>query len=517
MFTRDDPGPRELRLANYSWPNLILLPALMGALHATTYTLIISLFLDRAFGFSGGRPAPWPGAIVLIWLASFWTTRVIGRLSLGSRTGQVVSLVSWLATLLLWFAAEPVYREARIWSDPGSLVQDNAYLIPPLLIAMITWWQGIRYATDQSSITAEDTRGAVQRSWLIMGGSIVLAIFIGGDTGDLAMQSARFAVPLLLILSLALVAGAELETTRRIAARRGGHPPGWARWFRLVSGLSTFVVFVTIVVLALLGPQVLGAVVDVLFAVLRLVGTAIGYILYAVLFTLFQIVMGFVWLLEQVFGDVFGPIGPPEVPVINPPGGEELLPEEQEPTEQWEYAILLRWVVLGLVLIALAIVLFRITRRSSTQDDEGIVEEHRDSVFSADLARQQLRDLFRRRQREERRRPLDLDRNPADVRDVMRYLETLAVRQGVGRREAETSSDFLERLRAVWSGVSPSLLDFNGRYQRIRYGDHPDTRDGPEYEPSLRDWTDVWTRRKDIEIEPAASSGKQDVGKDTTR
>lgn len=436
---------------------------------------------------------------MLIWLASFWTTRAISRLAVGARAGQLVSLVCWLLTLLLWFAAEPVYREARIWSDPGSLVQGNAYLIPPLLISMITWWQGIRYATDQSSLTAEDTRGTVQRSWLIMGGSIVLAIFVGGDTGDLAMRAARIAVPLLLILSLALVAGAELETTRRIAVRRGGHPPGWARWFRLVSGLSTFVVVITIVVLALLGPHVLGAVVEVMFAVLRLVGTVIGYILYAVLFTLFQIIMGFVWLLEELFGDIFGPITPPEAPVINPPVGEELFPEEQEATEQWEYAILLRWVVLGLVLIALAVVLFRITRRSSPASDEGIVEEHRDSVFSADLARQQLRDLFRRRQREERHRPLDLDGNPADVRDVMRYLETLAVRQGVGRREAETSSDFLERLRAVWSGVSPSLLDFNGRYQQIRYGDHPDTRDGPEYGPALRDWTEVWARRKDAE------------------
>lgn len=517
MFARNDPAPRQPRSASYSWPNLILLPALMGAVHATTYTLLIVLFLDRAFGFSGGRPAPWPGAIALIWLASFWTTRVIGRLSLGGRAAQVASLVCWLATLLLWFAAEPVYHEARIWSDPGSLVQGNAYLIPPLLIAMITWWQGIRYAVDQPSLTAEDTRGTVQRSWLVLGGSIVLAIFIGGDTGGLAMRAARIAVPLLLIFSLAVVAGAELETTRRIAVRRGGNPPGWARWFRLVSGLSTFVVIITIVVLALLGPQVLSAVVELMFAVLRLVGTALGYVIYAVFFTLYQIILGFVWLLEELFGDIFGPLQQPDVPMMNPPVGEQLFPEEQGTTEQWKYAILLRWVALGLVLIALAIVLFKITRRSSPTSEDGIVEEHRDNVFSADLARQQLRDLLRRRQRNDRHRPLDLDGNPADVRDIMRYLETLAVRQGVGRKAAETSSDFLERLRAVWSGVSPSLLDFNGRYQRIRYGDHPDMREGPEYGPSLKDWTEVWNRRKDVEIEPAAKDARARMGGDHRR
>jgi hypothetical protein len=82
----------------------------------------------------------------------------------------------------------------------------------------------------------------------------------------------------------------------------------------------------------------------------------------------------------------------------------------------------------------------------------------------------------------------------------MRYLETLAGRQGVARRMNETSTDFLERLRAAWSGVAPSLLDLNGRYQRIRYGEYPDTRDGPEYEPSLRDWSEVWRRRKDVPL-----------------
>lgn len=515
MFTRDDPLPRERRSVSYSWPNLILLPALMGALYATTYTVLFHLFLSEWFGFSAGHPAPWPGAIMLIWLASFWTSRALGRFSLDPRAGQLLSLLAWLATLLLWFAAEPVYREARIWNDPASLVEANAYLIPPLLISMITWWQGIRYATDQFSITAEETRGTVQRSWLVLGGSIMLAIFVGGDTGGEAVRSARFAVPLLLILSLAVVAGAELETTRRIAVRRGGQPPGWERWFRLVGGLSTFVILLTVIVLALLGPEVLNALVALMASALRLLGLAVGYILYAVIFTMYQIFTGFLWLLREIFGDVFGPIDLPQNPPISPPTNpQELLPD-QESGEQWEYAILLRWVLLGIVLAALALLLFRVTRRSTAASDEGIVEEHRDSVFSADLARKQLRDLFRRRQREERHLPLDLNDSPASVREIMRYLETLAVRQGVGRREAETSSDFLERLRAVWSGVSPSLLDFNGRYQRIRYGDHPDSRDGPEYEPSLRDWTDVWTRRKDIEIDPTTKAGKQDREKDT--
>lgn len=499
MFTRDDPTPRQRRAASYAWPNLILLPALMGALHAVTYTLLFHLFLGEDFGLSAGHPPPWPGAIMLIWLASFWTTRAVGRLPGDDRIGQGISLVCWLATLFVWFAAEPVYRDARIWSDPGSLVEGNAYLVPPLLISMVTWWQGLRYAMDQPSMTAEDTRGTVQRAWLVLGGSLLLAIFIGGETGDEAIRAARIAVPLLLILSLAVVAGAELETTRRIAVRRGAQPPGWERWFRLVSGLGAFVIVLTIVILALLGPEVLSAIVAAMFTALRAIGLVVGYVVYAIIFALYQLFMGIVWILEGLFGQSFGRFGPPAVPPMVPMPINEALFPEQEPTEQWEYAILLRWVVLGLVLLALAIVLFRIARRSGRPSDQGIVEAQRDSVFSADLARQQLRDLLRRQRREERPRPLNLDGTPVNVRDVMRYLETLAARQGVGRRAAETSSDFLDRLRAVWSGVSPSLLDLNARYHRIRYGEHPDTQESPDYPPCLKDWTEVWRRRKDAE------------------
>jgi len=266
-----------------------------------------------------------------------------------------------------------------------------------------------------------------------------------------------------------------------------------------VSGLGFFVIVLTIVILALLGPEVLSAIVAAMFTAIRAIGLVVGYIVYAIIFALYQLFMGFVWILEGLFGQSFGRFGPPSAPPMIPMPIDDALFPEQEPTEQWEYAILLRWVVLGLVLLALAIVLFRITRRSGPPSDQGIVETERDSVFSADLARRQLRDLLRRQRGEERRQPLDLDGTPVNVRDVMRYLETLAMRQGVGRRAAETSSDFLDRLRAVWSGVSPSLLDLNGRYQRIRYGEHPDTQESPDYPPSLKDWMEVWRRRKEAQ------------------
>ena len=131
-------------------------------------------------------------------------------------------------------------------------------------------------------------------------------------------------------------------------------------------------------------------------------------------------------------------------------------------------------------------------------------------MFSADLARKQLRDLFRRRQREQRLPRLDLDRPPKTVREAMVYLETLAVRQGVARHDTENSGDFTARLRAVWPGVGAPLVDFPHRYERVRYGETADDPGSPDAEAARQDWARVWEVRKNAPPppEPDGKPGK---------
>jgi hypothetical protein len=498
-----------------SWPTVIMIPILIGVLHACAFSLLVKLFLGESFGLSGGHPAPWPGAIAILFVVSFWTNRYLGRFKLAAGWIQALTFGCWLVSYLAWVLLEPAYRDTTVWSHPSQFVQSEAYLIPPLLIAMVVWWSGMSHASNIANLSAEDIRSTVQRDWLILFASILLAALVGGEAGEAAISAARVAVPLQLIASLALVAGAEVEATRRMASQRGSQPPGWGRWIRLVGGLAAGVLVLTLIVLALLSPSALGAVVGGIALVARAIAVVLGYVLLAIVWAVFQIVIAISRLLEWLFGDIFGPI---EQPTMTGPPAMNMDPivREEGEAQQWEYAILLRWAAIVAVVVVAAVILFRVTRKGADTEDEGDVDEQRDSVFSADLARQQLRDLFRRRRREQRPARLDLDRPPKTVRETMVYLETLAARQGVARRDTESSADFTARLRAVWPGAGAPLIDFPHRYDPVRYGETADDPGSPDAEAARQDWARVWEVRKNVPPppEPDGTPKGQAAGRD---
>jgi hypothetical protein len=79
------------------------------------------------------------------------------------------------------------------------------------------------------------------------------------------------------------------------------------------------------------------------------------------------------------------------------------------------------------------------------------------------------------------------------VRDAWRYLQVLAVRQEVARREEETPQDFAARLRGVWPGTATSLNDLAARYERSRYGEIDSE---PDFRAAVDDWADIYRRRR---------------------
>lgn len=478
-----------------TWPTLILIPGLVAILHSCAYSVLIQLFLGPTFGLSAGHPAPWPGAIGVIFMLSFWTNRFIGRWERSGVIGQIATFLAWAVAWLGWIAIDPAYNETTFWSHPGRLVHEDAWLIPPLLISLITWWIGLLYAATIASISAEELRTTVQRDWMVLFGSIILGAIIGGDAASAGINAARIAVPLQLLVSVALIAGAETEVTRRMAIRRGGTAPGWGRWLRLVSTIGAAIIVLTVVVLALLSPGALDAIMGAILTVLRWVGFVLQYVLYAIVWTLFTILGAIARLFNYLFGDMFGPVEPPVMPVAPQMEGIDQMQEQGE-VGAWEYAHLLRWGLLGAVILTVVVVLFRLTRRAESNEDDGIVDEQRESVFSTDLARQQLRDLFRRRQKGAPPPRLDLDRPPANLREAMVYLEVLARRQGEGRRPDETPEDFAARLRAHWAGVSAPLVQFPGQYDRVRYGE--ESRPGDD-DIAAATWSQIWKARKAAE------------------
>jgi hypothetical protein len=491
-----DRPRRRRRWRVRRWPELVLLPVLVAIVQALAITPTLYLFFGEEFGLTGGRPVMWPGGIALLGLAGFWSAKAVQRITLNPNVFPVVLGGAWLLAVGVWIGLEPAYGLRGLLLEPGSLVGERGYLIAPLLLSLGVWWQGFRYASVSYLLSSEEVRGSTQRAWLVLIGSLVIAALLSNEAGRSALSTTPFVVPALMITSVALVAAAEIHTARVQIIESGGRPPTWSRWGRLVSGLGMAILVVTLVVLLVLTPGALSAMIAAIVVILRAAGQLIVWLLYGVFYVLYYAFYALSELFRALFDIDFGPIEPPE----QMPGmqGEFVGFEERDHDGPWRYAVLVRWGLLGALVLAVILVLFRITRRGVQDDADPVGDEERSSMFSTDLAKEQLRNLFRRGQRGGRLRRLDLDTMPGSVRDSWRYLQVLALRQDVGRREPETPQDFAARLRAAWPGTAGSLNDLAQRYERSRYGDIESDADRSA---AQEDWGDIYRRRRDAQPE----------------
>src|SRR5690606_24932273 len=147
---------------------------------------------------------------------------------------------------------------------------------------------------------------------------------------------------------------------------------------------------------------------------------------------------------------------------------------------------------LGIAILIAAVIVFTMLRRREPAGEGDAVDEERTSIFSAALARKQLRDLFRRKPKPERPRKLDLETDPSSVREPMLYLQVLAARQDAHRATPETPQDFSVRLAQQWPGLAEPLQAIRDRYERTRYGETEEDR-----RAALAAWHDIWSGRKD--------------------
>jgi hypothetical protein len=136
-------------------------------------------------------------------------------------------------------------------------------------------------------------------------------------------------------------------------------------------------------------------------------------------------------------------------------------------------------VLAAVVGFVLWLILRSLRRFRAGQEEEGVDEIH-ESVWSSDLAMQQLRSLLRglRPQRADGRdHAFDLDTEPVDVRDAYRHLLVLADNRGQGRRPNESASDYLHRLRVAWANSAAPLDDLTLRYLAARYAEESSEED----------------------------------------
>lgn len=472
-------------------PSSILLPIFIGIMRAASFAPFFAMFLGQDFGLSGGLPAPSPWALAVISAIAFWAARYLPKAIRNAMLFNITLVVLGILCWIGWMWLEPHWDIGLILRDPIAIANEHGQFAWTFLIAMIFWFVTLRIALDEREQSSEAVRGMLVRSLVAVLIGTMISGFVGGDKGDAGLKAAFIALPVALVAGVGAVGMSEMSATRAAARRRGTTVPGWNRWARSFAGTATILLVITFVAALVLGPGFIEAVIDVMRTVWQAFAQLLLWILTAIVYVFIYIYRGIAWFFGLFFDTKLPPIEVPDQGMEGTPPG--ILQEEEGDTEPLWFAPYIRFAAIGLVVIIGLALLTRFARFRSRETDAD-ADEERSSVFSGKQLRDQLRNLFRRGEGQEKPRKLQLAGDPPTVRDSMLYLQVLAERLGTPRRPAETPHDFTNRLRREWSTLDDPLTEINRRYERARYGETEEDRTAV-----VEAWRQIWSVRKDDE------------------
>lgn len=486
-------------IASSNWfsrldPSRILMPIFLGFLRAAPFVPFIAMFFRPSFGLSGGLPAPNAWALAAMGAIAFWSTRLLPRYVKNPALVNVLLLLIGFLWWGIWMWLEPLWHIGDVLKDPLSIVDGNGRFAWILVVTLVFWVLSLRLALDEREQSPEGVRGIMFRSLIGVLVAIIFAAIVGDEFGDAGLSAGYIALPVALVSGIGAVGLSEMVSTRNTARRRGATVPGWSRWGRTFLGSTAMVLVLTFVAALMFGPGFLQLVLDAIRTLWEWFSTIMLGIMYVVVYAIYYIVRFIVWLLNLLFGTEFEPMEVPEMGQA--PGGEEPLPPEEGEAEPSPYAALLRLGAIGAAIMVALLVISKFIRFRQT--DETIdPNEERSSVFSGSLFRDQLRNLFRRKDHGEKPRKLNLNDSPATVRESMLYLQVLAERLGMGREIRETPHDFTSRLGTTWPQLEAPLREIRDRYERVRYGESEEDRAAV-----VSAWREIWNTQKEL---PGAS------------
>ncbi|HET7035957.1 MAG TPA: DUF4129 domain-containing protein [Thermomicrobiaceae bacterium] len=421
---------------------------------------------------AAGAATPSPLGVFVVGFVSFWAARSF--LSAGWDIASVrgLSLALWLALVIGWYGlalagwAAPLRFISHLASLDGSL-----YVL--IVVAGIAWWRAISLASDPRPFTPDFARRLVWRGAAVIGAAVLLSSL----TGQAAHQAASFAtiaLPVFLIASLTVAGATQAREARRLV-RAGGDPVRLG--LGSAAGLAVVMLLVAILVAGLTARDFWATLYDHVHVVIDGIGTAAYYALYAIAFAVFLVFWPFIWLFQHLAGT------PPQQQQQQSQGENPLEKALRQPHQAWPAWIRESLEIL-LVVIVVAVIFWlvlRTLRRLRKPEDEQAVDEVHESVWSADLALAQLRDLLSglrpHRAGHAQAARFDLSGEPADVREAYRRLVVLGAREGNERQPGETALDYSARLGRAWADLGEPLGDLTGRYLRARYAEESDQED----------------------------------------
>lgn len=471
------------KLSTWPWLADLLLPVLV----ATVETAAIAPLLALLGAFVG---AVWAPALWLIGLGAYWSTRAFAARGLDVGAARALSLLLWLVATAAWLAARFGVGALGGLFDAALHHPDTTGgpLLATILLSLLAWRRGLTYGSSTDPFEADALRWVLRVAFGLLAATVLVAALIPTADGARALASARAAVPLGVVGGLLAVAAGQLEDARQQARRQHGRAPGRGAWFAFAGGAALLVLLVGVLVGGVFGHEVWRLLYAPVVLGLRGLGTVVADVLVGIAFVLyFIIVYPFIWLVMLLAGHAKPGQKQPAQPPVKPPDFSQFQkPVAGNPPPELQIAL---GAIVAVVAVAVLLAALRRYRGARRDDDS---EEQRESLWSRDLLLDQLRNAFRRRQATKAAAGMvALTDSPASVREAFLYLSVLAEREGAGRRDAESASDFARRLDALWPDAAEPVDDLTARYLRVRYGERPDA---PEREPARAAWRRIWRR-----------------------
>lgn len=461
-----------------------LLPLLVLALEVASVAPLLTLAATGLDADERSRDPFIPGMFVAA-LLSYWLAR---RTNGGNTSRYLFSLGGALLAIYgPWLMGIGPFWDAPVLGV-GILATGE------LLVAV---WRGFFYAGRPDAYAPDELSGIVQRSWLILAGSVLAIAVLSGIDHDPALRAASVALPVAAVAALVLLAMGQMQRAAKRSREVGGTPPDRRRWLSFTLIFAVAIAAIAMLISAAIGDDTSRTLLTPLRLLFHGVTFVLAYVFYGIALVFFVLFYPVLWLVQRVQREQ------------NPQqqqsdGFGEQIDKLKEGSGQGGFP---HWLQLSAeivaVVIIVAVVLWLIARtlkKSSTADAEIEVEEEHESLFSRDLLMSQLKGLFRREAAAGGGEPVDLRRTPGNVRDAYRALLALAAREGMPRRRDETPAEFALRLRRMWPALASEIGGLTREYELARYaeltGDAANDR-AREY------WGAIWSAREALQTATA--------------
>jgi hypothetical protein len=410
--------------------------------------------------------------LLVLYLAAFWSGRLVIRLHLDERRSQVVAI--YLAAMTILVVLKVAHYGAYPWLSLdwlARLVADLAPMftsVPPAIFTIIVgvaiWWNGLRLSVQHMSralVAGHFTAGLMIFVFVLLLGAM-------RGVGDLS-------APIFVFFAVGLMA---VSMARMESMTSGRHSPLDGYWLTLLLLVIILVMGTGLVVMDAFSAAGAGG--DSVMAALSAIARVVGGIIVLLVTPFGYLAYWLILLLERLVGRSNQVIAPIDIAPSAPARTQEL----QTPELPFIVEQILRALPMIIILIVAVWLLGKALNRRRTPLDDGS-DEVRESAgtfrdFWNDVSGF-LKRLFGLAGKGARR-GMDAmagvlhagDSDPAlTVRQIYGRLLHLAASHGAARRAEQTPFEYLPDMLTALSGAGEDATAITETYVRARYSCTP--------------------------------------------